>query len=328
MAMMRAIAIVDGADGPTLEPVSTARPEPEGAQVLIEVMAAGVNRADLRRSQAHFDVTGPLIAGLEVSGRVVAIGPDVAEFQPGDRVAAMAPGGYAEFVVADATSTLAIPQGVPFIAAAALAVWYQTAHDALVTAGGFRSGDTVLITAAKSGVGLAAAQCAKALGAGCVIGTARAPDPRLSKAGFDHVVAGDASELVGAVRDLTDKAGANVTIDMVGAGLVPALIETAALGGRIVSVGRMGGFHDTVNFDMLALKRLSLIGVTFRTRTSEQKRAVRDAMLKDLSEHLAKGRVRPVIDRVFPLEAAVQAQEHMRANHHYGKVVLSVGARD
>lgn len=328
MAAARAVAIIDGDDGPSLRMVCVDPPVPGDGQVQIKVAAAGVNRADLRRTQAHFDVAGPVVAGLEVAGRVSAIGPGVDGLKPGDRVAAMAPGGYAEFAVADEVSTLKIPDGVPFERAAALAVWYQTAHDALVTAGRFRAGDAVLITAAKSGVGLAAAQCARALGAGPIIGTVRNDDDRLSGIGFDAIHTGPPDTLDDAVRRETDGRGADVVIDMVGAGMVPALMDAAALGGRIVSVGRMGGFHADVDFDKLALKRLSLIGVTFRTRTRDDKRRVRDATLADLAGPLSDGRIQPVLDRVFPLEEALAAQEHMRANKHFGKVVLSTGLED
>ncbi len=326
MATMRAVAIVEGDDGPTLETVSAPRPEPAEGQVLVKVEAAGLNRADLRRTQAHYRVSGPVIAGLEVAGRVVETGSGVDAFRPGDRVAAMAPGGYAEYAAADEASTLRVPEGVEFVPAAALAVWYQTAHDALVTAGNFKAGDTVLIAAAKSGVGLAAAQCARAMGAAVVLGTARRPDDRLRGVGFDRVLPGDAGALADSVTAMTGGHGADVVLDMVGAGMVPALMEAAALGGRIVSVGRMGGFCQTVDFDKLALRRLSLVGVTFRTRSREEKRAVRDAMLRDLSSHLSEGRIVPVIDRVFPLAAALEAQERMRANRHFGKIVLSTSA--
>lgn len=328
MATMRAVSIIEGQDGPTLEVISAPRPEPGEGQILIQVVAAGLNRADLRRTQAHFAVDGPVIAGLEVSGRVAALGPGVTGYAIGEGVAAMAPGGYADFAIADEAATLKVPQGVSFDAAAALAVWYQTAHDALISAGRFTPGDTVLITAAKSGVGLATAQCAKALGAGRVIGTVRSEDPRLADAGFDAVLSGEPGTLADQVMTQTGGHGADVTIDMVGAGLVPALMDAAALGGRIVSVGRMGGFNDTVDFDKLALRRLSLIGVTFRTRTRDQKRAVRDAMLRDLSPHLSSGRIAPVIDRAFPLHKALAAQDYMRANQHFGKVILTTGSEE
>ena len=112
---------------------------------------------------------------------------------------------------------------------------------------------------------------------------------------------------------------------MVGSGILDALMDAAALGGRIVSVGRMGGFHDSIDLDKLALKRLSLVGVTFRTRNRRSKAAVRDAMMRDLGRHLENGTIVPPIDRVFPLAEALVAQEHMKANKHFGKVVLAVG---
>ena len=165
-AEMYAIAVVDGAEGPTLEMMTVPVPEPGPTQVQIRVKAAGLNRADLRRTQAHFKVAGPVIAGLEVAGEVVSCGAEVAWLNPGDQVAAMAAGGYAEYAVAEDASAIRVPADMPAEQAAALSTWYMTAHDALVTAGGFTEGGSVLVTAAASGIGIATAQIARAMGVG------------------------------------------------------------------------------------------------------------------------------------------------------------------
>lgn len=324
-ATMKAAVIVATADRPTLEIVDIPVPAPGEGQMLVRVRASGLNRADLSRAQAHFKVEGPVIAGLEVAGDVVATGAGVGAFAPGDRIAAMAPGGYAEFALADEAAAIGIPDTIDYVEAAALPVWYQTVHDALATAGRLETGQSVLVTAAASGIGIAAAQCARVLGAAPILGSARpGPRPAAFRAlPWDALVGASPDDLTTGVLEATGGRGADVVIDMVGAGILDALLDATALGGRIVSVGRLGGFHDTVDMDKLALRRISLIGVTFRTRDREQKRAVRDAMLRDLMPAIEAGRLRPVVDGTFPLADVLAAQQKMAENRHFGKIVLT-----
>ena len=327
---MKAIVIAEGTDGATLKPATVPVPVPGPTQVLVQVSASGLNRADLRRTQAHFKVSGPVVAGLEVAGIVVACGEEVEGIAEGDHVAAMAAGGYAEYAVAEDVSTIRVPPAMPSTQAAAIATWYMTAHDALVTAGGFTRGGTVLVTAAGSGIGIATAQIARALGAGMLIGAVRKPKehPEFTALGWDLVTKGEPDDIRNGVAEATAGRGADVVVDMVGAGILDALLDACAIGGRIVSVGRMGGFHDRVDLDKLALRQLSVVGVTFRTRDRPAKAAVRDAMVRDLWPLLENGAIVPLIDRVFPLEKALEAQEYMKANQHFGKVVLEVRKGD
>ncbi|MYF90188.1 MAG: zinc-binding dehydrogenase [Boseongicola sp. SB0676_bin_33] len=323
---MNAIVVVTGPEGPTLELATVPVPTPGPTQVLIRVSASGLNRADLRRTQAHFKVSGPVVAGLEVAGEIIECGAEVAGLQVGDNVAAMAPGGYAEFAVAEDVSAIKVPADMPPEQAAALATWYMTAHDAMVTAGKFRRGDAVLVTAAASGIGIATAQIARAMGAGVLIGSVRSPKDNAAFAGlgWDAVSAGAPEDIRTCVATATNERGVDVVIDTVGSGILDALMDATALGGRIVSVGRMGGFHDQIDLDKLALRRISLVGVTFRTRDRAQKAAVRDAMMRDLWRLLESGAIVPPVDRIFALKEALAAQEHMKANKHFGKVVLQV----
>ncbi|MBO6639313.1 MAG: zinc-binding dehydrogenase [Roseitalea sp.] len=319
------MAVVDGPDGPTLELIDAPVPQPSDTQMLVRVAAAGLNRADLRRTQAHFKVKGPVIAGLEVAGTVVSAGKAVTGFAVGDRIAAMAAGGYADYAVAEDVSAFKVPGSVSGAQAAALATWYMTAHDALVTEGGFKPGASVLVTAAASGIGIATAQVARALGAGKLIAAVRRPknDPDFLALGWDAVIDGDGGALRSGVAEATNDRGVDIIIDMVGAGVLDALLDAAALGGTIVSVGRMGGFHETIDLDKLALKRIKLTGVTFRTRDRALKGKVRDAMINDLWPHLESGAISPPVAKVLPLERALDAQELMAANRHFGKIVLS-----
>lgn len=327
---MNAIVVVDSADGPTLERARIPVPAPGPTQVQVRVDAAALNRADLRRTQAHFKVSGPVVAGLEITGEVVACGADVVGFGRGDRVAAMAAGGYAEYAVAEDVSTIRIPADMPAEQAAAVSTWYMTAHNALVTAGGFTTGKSVLVTAGASGIGIATAQIARALDAETVIASVRRPkdNPGFAALGWDSVIGSDPEDIRQGVAAATDDCGVDVVVDMVGAGVLDAVMDATALGGSIVSVGRMGGFHDRIDLDKLALRRISLIGVTFRTRSRAEKAAVRDAMIQDLWPLLESGAVSPPVDRVFLLSDALAAQEYMKTNAHFGKVVLRVGEGD
>lgn len=325
---MRAVAIVDGEGGPTLELIDTPQPVPGADDLLVKVHAAGINRADLRRTQAHFASSGPLIAGLEVAGEVIGMGRNVCGYALGDRVAALTHSGYAEFAIVNSGQALPVPPIMNWNAAAALPVWWMTAHDALITAGKFVAGEVVLIQAGASGIGIATAQIAKLLGASKIFATTRGQrhHDALLHLGVNHLIDREKNNVAQTVSDWTDGHGADVIIDMIGGGILAENIDTAALGGRIVSVGRMGGFTDTVDLDQLALKRIELIGVTFRTRSAEQKKKVRAAMLRDLNSALSDGRLCPIVDRTFALSAALDAQEYVRGNQHFGKVVLDLDA--
>lgn len=322
---MKAIAIVGEGPAATLEEVDVEMPVPREDQVLVRVRASSLNRADLRRVQQHFkQEAGRQIAGLEFAGEIVECGPAVNGFRPGDRIMAMAPNAYAEYAVADWRTLLRVPDNVDWPEAAAIPTWYMTAHNALVTEGRLAPGKSVLVTAAASGVGIACVQIARLLAASRIIGTAssRRKEDRLRALGLTDLVVPSAARLGDEVKRLTGGAGVDIIVDMVGGGMLDELVQAAALGGRIISVGRMGGFTDTIDLDKLALKRIQLIGVTFRTLDTEGKEAVRDAAMRDLGPALSSGALRPVVDRTFPLSQALAAQEYMKRNEHFGKIEL------
>jgi NADPH:quinone reductase len=204
-------------------------------------------------------------------------------------------------------------------------VTFVTAHDALATAAKMRSGESVLVQAITSAIGISAIQVAKILGAGMIVGTTVEPgkNARLKELGLDESIDVSTDKTFAErVLRATREAGADVVADTVGAGALDQNLRCTALQGRIVSIGRMGGFTDAIDLDLLALRRISLIGVTFRTRTIEQKKAVNDAFLRDLGDHLGSGSLRPIVDRTFPLSEAAAAQEYMRSGNHFGKIVL------
>jgi len=325
---MRAVVIArDDSGAPHPQVRDVAEPAPGPREVLIRVLAAGMNRADLALKTGHFRAmagSGPAgVAGLEMAGEVVGCGADVQGFSCGDRVMAMCSGAQAERVCVDERLLTRIPDGVDAVQAAAWPAALMTAHDALVTNGRLVRDDHVLVQAASSVVGIATVQLARLLGAVQVIGTSTSPDKweRLRALGVT-LAAHSGPTLEAAIREATDGHGVDVVVDHLGA---PALAENmacAAVGGRIVSVGRMGGTAGALDLDLLSLKRLSLIGVTFRTRTIDDVAALIARMLADVAPLLQGGRFSMPIDKVFALEEVAQAHAWMKSRHQFGKVIL------
>lgn len=328
---MHAMVVVPDGDTGTLRWQELPDPEPSPGEVLIAVRAAAVNRADLqmRRGAYRQEATARrddiVVAGLECAGEVVACGPGVEGRAVGDRVMTMCSGGYAELVTVDARLPMPAPAGLSWEQTATLPVALMTEFDALVNAAGLRAGESVLITAGGSGVGLIGVQLAKALGAGTVIASVLGSRQRdlLTVLGADTVVEGTDADLVETVRAATG-GGVEIVIDHVGAAMLAANLDLLAVGGRLVSVGRLAGTTAELDMDLLARKRISLFGVTFRTRTLEQYGAIARQVEQHVLAAVAAGVVRPHLGAALPLAAAVDAQEQLRAGTHFGKIVLTV----
>jgi NADPH2:quinone reductase len=210
--------------------------------------------------------------------------------------------------------------------AATLPVALQTMHNAVVTAGRIQAGETVLIQGASSGVGLMGLQIAKLKGARLVIGTSTNAGRRQKLAEFGADLAVDTTQPAWAdeVLKATDGKGVDLIVDQVSASVANENLRAAAVLGRIVNVGRLGGFRGEFDFDLHAMKRIDYIGVTFRTRSLAEVRAIVRAMRADLWGDVESGKLRLPIDRAFPLDQAPAALAHMRANAHFGKIVLTV----
>ncbi len=302
---------------------------PGPCDLLLRTRAAGLNRADLGRNARHYErvPTRPPhpIAGLEAAGEVIGIGSEVSGWSIGDRVLGMLSGGHAEQVLIDHRLAVRVPRGLSWTQAAALPVALFTAHDALVTHGRMAAGEAVFIQAAASGVGIAATQIARARGAALVAGTASAAKlDRLAELGLTHGIDYAQGGVVEAVMRATADAGADVIIDMVGAKAAADHLALAAYGARWVQIGRMGGTTGPLDFDLLAKKRISLHGVTFRTRDVAQFAAVVQAAWNDFGVAVAAGRFAMPVEKVYPLAEADQALSAMRENRHFGKFVLVV----
>ena len=306
------------------------RPEPKANEVLVRVRAAGLNRAELAIAAGHrHGAAGGAgtVIGLEWSGEVAAAGAEVRGIKPGDRVMCSGNGGYAEYAVCDWGRVSPIPaNNMTFPQAATLPVALQTMHDALVTNGRLKAGESVLIQGASTGVGLMGLQIAKLKGAKLVIGTSTNAErrARLKEFGADLALDSKDSAWPDAVAQATGGKGVDLIIDQVSASVANQNMKAAAILGRIVNVGRLGGMKGEFDFDLHALKRIDYIGVTFRTRSLEEVRAIVRRMREDLWEAVEAGKLHLPIDRTFPLEEAAAAQAHMRANAHFGKIVLTV----
>ena len=306
------------------------RPTPGPEEVLVRVRAATLNRADLgvAAGHAHGAMGGPgTILGLDFAGEVAAVGSAVTGVKPGDRVTCSGAGGYAEYAVADMGRVLPVPdRNMSWEQAATLPVALGTMHDALVVNGRLAKGESVMILGASSGVGLMAMQIAKHLGAAVVVGTSTDAGRRARLGEFGADVAVDTRDAgwVDQVLAATGGKGVNLVIDQISGATINAAMRATAILGRIVNVGRLGGGRAEFDFDLHANRRISYIGVTHRTRSRDEIRAEYAAMKRDLWDAVQEGRFGIPIDKVFPLDQAVEALAHMKANRHFGKIALSV----
>lgn len=306
------------------------RPSPGPEEVLVRVRAATLNRADLgvAAGGAHGAMGGPgTILGLDFAGEVEAIGSAVTGVKVGDRVTASGSGGYAEYAVADIGRVQKVPdRNLSWEEAATLPVALATMHDAIVMNGHLAKGESVMILGASSGVGIMGMQIAKFMGASLVVGTSTDHDrrARLKEFGADVAVNTRDADWADQVLAATGGKGVNLVIDQISAATINAAMRCTAILGRIVNVGRLGGMKGEFDFDTHATRRISYIGVTHRTRSRDEIRAEYAAMRRDLWHAVEEGRFTIPIDRVFPLDLVVEALGHMKANKHFGKIVLSV----
>tara|TARA_B100001123_G_scaffold81527_1_gene92883 strand:+ start:125 stop:1099 length:975 start_codon:yes stop_codon:yes gene_type:complete len=308
----------------------TAEPKPKPNEVLIKVRACGMNRADamVASGMAHGRDGGPgTIPGIEYVGEVVDTGNEVANVKPGDRVMCTGTSGWGEYAVADWGRTVPIPaNNMTWAQASTLPVALQTMHNAIVTAGRFQRGESIMIQGASTGVGLMGMQIAKRLGAKLVVGSSTNPERRvrLREFGADLAVDSRDDTWVDQVLNTTGGNGLDLIVDQISGYTANANLAATRVLGRIVNVGRLGGFSGDFNFDLHAQRRINYVGVTFRTRTIEEVRDVVRTMQSDLWSDVEAGTLKIPIDREFALDEVAEAVEYMKANKHFGKIVLSV----
>jgi NADPH2:quinone reductase len=307
-------------------PVPKAGPQ----QVLVRVRAIGMNRADLgvAAGRSHGRVGGPgTIPGIEWAGEIVAVGNEVPHLKAGDRVMCSGSSAWAEYAVADMGRAVHIPDtNMSFGHAATLPIALQTMHDAVVTNGRLKAGETVMIQGASSGVGLMGLQIARLKGARLVIGTSTnaARRARLGEFGADFAIDTSQPDWSKEVLEATGGNGVDLIVDQVSASVANENMKAAAILGRIVNVGRLGGTRGEFNFDLHALKRIDYIGVTFRTRSIEEVREIVARMRADIWPAVESGELKLPLDRTFALDEVQEAVAYMSANKHFGKVVMTL----
>lgn len=316
---------VSGSEGVTIASVS--RPEPSPDQILVRVVAAGMNRADLLASKGAGVATSASLGqpvGMEWAGEITQIGRDVTGFEVGDLVACSGSGGYAEYAVCDAGRAIVLAPDTDLVQAAVLPLALMTAHNAVITSGRLKAKDRILIQGASSAVGLACLQIARLTKASVIVGTSYNAErrARLGEFGATHSFDPNVDGWAKDAMDLTEGNGFDVIVDMVSGSQFSQLMSAAAIKGRIVNVGRLGGTRGEFNFDLHAARRLDYIGVTFRTRSIQEIREVASNMRNDLWGAVKDGRLALPIDRTFALSDAAAAHAHVSANAHFGKVVL------
>jgi NADPH:quinone reductase len=332
---MRAIVITAPGGPEVLELRERPDPVPGPGQLRVAVRAAGLNRADLLQRRGGYPAPAGApadIPGLEFAGVVDAVGDGVTAWSPGARVMGVVAGGaYAERVVLDEGEALPIPAGLDFAAAAAVPEAFTTAHDALFTRAALGAGERLLVHAAGSGVGTAAIQLAAAAGA-TVHGTSRSAW-KLERARALGLQAGIvlpaadpaadfAADFAAEVRARTG-AGIDVVLDLVGGTYLAGSLRALEPLGRLVLVGLVAGARAEVDLGLLLRQRLTVVGTVLRSRPLEQKIAAARLVRRDVLPLLESGRVRPLVDRVFPATHAADAHRLMERNENYGKIVLS-----
>ena len=328
---MRAVIIARAGGPEVLEVHERPTPIPRAGEILVRVRGTAVNRADLLQRQGLYPAPpgAPAdIPGLEYAGEVAAIGTGATRWKEGDRVFGITGGGaYAEFVTVDAETAARIPDGLDWKEASAVPEAFITAHDALVVQAHVQRGESVLIHAVGSGVGLASAQVAAAWGAK-PFGTARTAE-KVAKAkeyglADGLVIDNDVEAIVPACERWTSGKGIDVTLDLVGGDYLGASIRASAPRGRIMLIGTVAGRQSTIPTGMVLGKRLTLRGTVLRARSLEEKRVVTAAFAADVVPLFESGALRPAIDSVFELSEAGAAHERVAGNASFGKVVLRV----
>ncbi len=306
-------------------------PKPTADRVLVRVKAAALNRADLLQRRGFYPAPQGFpgeIPGLEFAGEIAEIGENVQNLKIGQRVFGITAGAaQAEFVSVPENTLAEIPENLDFIEAAAIPEAFITAHDALFTQANLRMGETVLIHAVGSGVGLAGLQLAKAAGAQ-VIGTSRTAD-KLTKAndfGLDYGIStgDDLDEMTEIINQKTNNNGVNVILDLVGAKYLSANLQSLAKLGRLVFVGTTAGAKAELDFSLVMRKRLRIFGTVLRARSAEEKATATRLFAEQIVPLLADGKLKPTIDRVFKIAEIREAHEYLESNQSFGKVVLEI----
>ncbi|MGB3743644.1 MAG: NAD(P)H-quinone oxidoreductase [Xanthobacteraceae bacterium] len=303
-------------------------PSPDEGEILVKVIAAGVNRPDVMQRQGHYPPPkgATEIPGLEIAGEVVELGPGTKRWKQGDKVMALVVGGgYAEYCLAFETHALPVPANLSMVEAAAIPETFFTVWHNVFERGKLAAGETLLVHGGSSGIGTTAIQLAKALGAR-VITTAGTPEKceACRKLGADLAIDYKTEDFVALTKQATQGRGADLILDMVGGDYVSRNYEAAAVEGRIVQIAFLASSRVTLDLMRLMLKRLTHTGSTLRARAVADKAAIARAVENDVLPLITSGRVKPPIDSTFSLAQASAAHARMEGGQHIGKIVLTL----
>jgi putative PIG3 family NAD(P)H quinone oxidoreductase len=324
---MRAIVVTEPGGPEVLAVEQVPDPAPAPAEVVIEIAAAGVNRADIMQRQGLYPPPpgAPPYPGLECSGRIAALGSEVTDWQVGDDVCALlAGGGYAEQVAVPAGQVLPLPPGIGVVDAAALPEAACTVYANVFMQAALAPGETFLVHGGSSGIGTMAIQLGHALGArvACTAGSP-AKLERCRELGADLAISYRDEDFVEAIDQFTDGRGADVILDIVGAAYLAQNVRALATGGRLIVIGMQGGTTGELNLAQLLAKRASIFAASLRARPAGEKAAVVSATQANVWPLIGSGKVVPVIDQILPLEQAAQAHRLLDASQHIGKILLA-----
>ncbi|MEO5745840.1 MAG: NAD(P)H-quinone oxidoreductase [Terracoccus sp.] len=325
---MRAITLPEFGDADSLTPDDVPAPTPGAGEVLIDVVAAGVNRADIMQRQGFYSPPpgASELPGLEVSGRIAAVGDDVEAWAVGEQVCALLDGGgYAAQAVAPASQCLPVPKGVSLVDAAALPEVVCTVWSNVFLVANIQPGQVLLVHGGSSGIGTMAIQLAKSVGAHVAV-TAGSQEKLdfCRELGADHLVNYREEDFVERVRELTNGHGADVILDNMGAKYLGRNVDLLATNGRLVTIGLMGGRKAELDLGILLAKRGAVIATSLRSRPLTEKAAIVAAVREHVWPLIEAGMVRPIVHSRHPLEDAAAAHREMEASGHIGKILLTI----
>ena len=312
--------------GVDMEPLDVAVPEPGAGQVLVKMRAAGLNRGELIVGHSVKAGGAAKAAGGEGAGEVAKVGAAVANVKAGERVMGRCSGAFAEYALMDAREAIAMPKNLSWEEAASIPLVFCVVHDMLINQGKLQPGEWLLVTGISAGVGVAALQTAKAIGAK-VIGTSGSQEKldRLKALGLDVGIATRKPDFAEAVKKATDGKGANLVVNNVGGSVFAETIRSLAVQGRHATVGYVDHvLKAEIDLEALHTNRLTLFGVSNRLRNAEQRAVTVRGFVADVLPHIAAGRIKPVLDRVYPFAELPAAKARMESNAQVGKIVVKM----